>query len=375
MLFSDIPGLQQVKNQLIQSVKREKVAHGMLLDGHQGGGGLALALAFATYVFCENRQENDACGACASCAKMAKLAHPDIHLIFPFAKTDSKDQRKLSEHFLPDWREFLAVSPYQTLTRWLQFLKADNKQAIIPVEEARNILKKLTLKSYEGGYKILVIWKPEFMNSSSANALLKILEEPAAKTLFLLVSDQSDRLLPTIISRVQQVWVPLFSDAEVREYLMKDLGMTDENRISEIIYLSEGSLSEALTLSREQADDRLTWFREWMTACYRKNVSALVRLAESFDAFPREKEKDLLEYALRVFRDTLLLKSGANDLIRTADANRAFLENFSRSFDKKYLSPIAGELSKAHYHIQSNVRARIVFLDLSLTLSKLLKQD
>ncbi len=375
MLFSDIPGLQQVKNQLIQSVRREKVAHGMLLDGHQGGGGLALALAFATYVFCENRQENDACGVCASCAKMAKLAHPDIHLIFPFAKTDSKDQRKLSEHFLPDWREFLAVSPYQTLTQWLQFLKADNKQAIIPVEEARNILKKLTLKSYEGGYKILVIWKPEFMNSSSANALLKILEEPAAKTLFLLVSDQSDRLLPTIISRVQQVWVPLFSDAEVREYLMKDLGMTDENRISEIIYLSEGSLSEALALSREQADDRLTWFREWMTACYRKNVSALVRQAESFDAFPREKEKDLLEYALRVFRDTLLLKSGANDLIRTADANRAFLENFSRSFDRKYLSPIAGELSKAHYHIQSNVRARIVFLDLSLTLSKLLKQD
>lgn len=375
MLFSEIPGLFQVKNQLLQSVQREKVAHGLLLDGYPGSGGLALALAFATYVFCENKQKEDACGVCASCVKMGKLAHPDLHLIFPFARTDGKDQRKLSEHFLPDWRDFLAVSPYQTLPQWLQFLKADNKQAVIPVDEARNILKKLTLKSYEGGYKILVIWKPEFMNTSSANALLKILEEPAARTLFLLVSDQSDRLLPTILSRVQQIWIPHFSDGEVRDYLVGHAGLTDESRISEIVYLSEGNLAEALALSREQADDRLSWFREWMTNCYRKNVTALVQQADSFDTFPREKEKDLLEYALRVFRDILLLKSGATELIRTADANRVFLENFSRSFHEKYLPEIVSELSRAHYHIESNVRAKIVFLDLSLTLSKLLKQD
>lgn len=374
MLFSEIPGLDQVKDVLLQAVRKEKVAHGLLLDGHPGGGGLSLALAFATYVFCEDKQERDACGKCAACTKMSKLAHPDLHLIFPFARTDSKDSRKLSEHFLPEWREFLAISPYQTLPQWLQFLKLDNKQAIIPVDEARNILRKLTLKSYEGGYKILVIWKPELMNASSANALLKILEEPAARTLFILVSDESDKLLATILSRVQRIWVPHFSDEAVKGYLAEDLGLTDDRKIAEIVYLAEGNLAEALALSGEQIDDRLVWFREWMTNCYRKNVSGMIQMADQFDAFPREKEKDLLEYSLRVFRDILLLKSGANDLIRTADGNRTFLENFSRSFHEKYLHAIAGELSKAHYHIESNVRAKIVFLDLSLTLSKLLKQ-
>lgn len=375
MLFSEIPGLGQVKNHLTQSVHKDKVAHGLLLDGHPGSGSLPLALAFATYIFCENRLENDACGQCASCIKMSKLIHPDLHLIFPFARADSKDTRRLAEQFLPEWREFLTVSPYQTLPQWLRFLGSDNKQAIIPVEEARNILRKLTLKAYEGGYKIMVIWKPELMNSSSANALLKILEEPSPKTLFLLVSDQSDRLLSTILSRVQQIWVPQFSDDEVRQYLMHDLGLSDEARIAEIVYLCEGNLAEALHLSQEETDDRLQWFRDWMTHCYRKNVAALIALADNFDAFPREKEKAILEHALRVFRDTLLLKSGATELIRTGGSGKVFLENFSRSFNAKYLPAIVSEISKAHFHIESNARAKIVFLDLSLTLSKLLKQD
>lgn len=375
MLFNKIPGLKNLKTQLIQSVQREKVAHGLLLDGYPGSGGLALALAFATYIFCEDKKEDDACGVCSSCVKMDKLVHPDAHLIFPFAKSHAKDERKLAEQFLPEWREFLAVSPYQTLTQWLQYLGADNRQGVIPVEEARNILRKLTLKSYEGGYKILILWKPEFMNASSANALLKILEEPSAKTLFLLVSDHSDQLLPTIISRVQRISVPHFSDEDVARYLSEQVGLKNESRVNEIVYLSEGNLAEALELSREQSDDRLTWFREWMTNCYRKNVTALIQMADNFDAFPREKEKEILEYALKIFRDTLLLKSGASDLIRSADANRVFIENFSRSFNQKYLPGIASEISKAHYHIESNVKAKIVFLDLSLTLSQLLKQD
>jgi DNA polymerase-3 subunit delta' len=182
-------------------------------------------------------------------------------------------------------------------------------------------------------------------------------------------------LLPTILSRVQQIWVPHFSDEEVRAYLTDELGITDENRIAEIVYLSDGNLSEALALSEEQTDDRQAWFREWMTNCYRKNVVGMIQQADKFDAFTREKEKEILEYALRVFRDTLLLKSGASKLIRAAEANRSFVENFSKSFHQKYLPTIVSEISKAHYHIESNVRAKIVFLDLSLTLSQLLKQD
>lgn len=153
MLFKDIPGLESIKNLLIQSVTRNKVAHGMLLDGYPGSGNLALAMAFATYIFCENRTIDDACGVCGSCRKMNQLAHPDFHIIFPFAKTHDKDDRKLAEQYLPEWRKFLEYSPYQTLPQWLQFLKADNRQAGISVEEARNIIRKLVLKSYEGVIK------------------------------------------------------------------------------------------------------------------------------------------------------------------------------------------------------------------------------
>lgn len=347
----------------------------MLLDGYPGSGNLALAMAFATYIFCENRTIDDACGVCGSCRKMNQLAHPDFHIIFPFAKTHDKDDRKLAEQYLPEWRKFLEYSPYQTLPQWLQFLKADNRQAGISVEEARNIIRKLVLKSYEGGYKILLIWKPELMNPSSANALLKILEEPTAKTIFLLVSDQSQRLLPTIISRVQQIWVPRFTDEEVRSYLTDTLHLTDENRIAEIVYLADGNLSEAQNLTQVQLDDRHDWFQHWMRYCYRKDLTALVTESNEFDKFAREKQKDLLEYSLRVFRDILLLKSEAKDLIRITETSRSFLINFASTLNLRHLPAIIDELSTALYHIESNVKAKIVFLDLSLTLSQLLKKD
>lgn len=375
MLFKEIPGLQSIKNLLIQSVARNKVAHGLLLDGYPGAGNLALAWAFATYLFCENRQADDACGQCPSCRKMANLAHPDFHLVFPFAKTHDKDDRKLAEQYLPEWRKFMEISPYQTLTQWLQFLKADNRQALISVEEARNIIRKLVLKSYEGGYKILLIWKPELMNPSSANALLKVLEEPTAKTIFILVSDQSQKLLPTIISRVQQIWVPRFTDEEVRAYLTETLQMTDEKRISEIIYLSDGNLAEALTLSRVSSDDRQHWFQQWMRDAYKKDLTSLVDQSNEFDKLPKEKQKDLLEYSLRVFRDIALLKTNATALVRAGEGQRNFLNNFANTLNVRYIPPIVNEISTACYHIESNVKAKIVFLDLSLTLCQLLKKD
>ncbi|WP_439557239.1 ATP-binding protein [Dyadobacter sp.] len=366
MLFKDIPGLEAIKSTLMRSVKNSHLAHAQLFDYPQGGAGLSMALAFATYINCENKQEEDACGKCASCAKMDKLIHPDMHFIFPTA-TSKKVDGKSSEAFLPLWRTFLIENPYRLLPDWLDEIGADNKQGNISVEEARGILRKLSVKAYEGEYKILLIWKPDIMNAASSNAILKILEEPPEKTLFLLVSDQSDKLLTTIISRTQRITIPAFSDEDVRSYLRRH--NANEAAISQAAYLCDGNLSEALKLVQEDEDDRAGWFAGWMRSCYRYDVAHLVKLADSYDTMNKEKQKGLLEYALRLFRDMLIWSHGAGDLLRVPQEELTFVQNFSKTVNFGALEKMIEEVNTAHYHIERNVRAKMVFLDLSLTIA------
>lgn len=366
MLFREIPGLDHIKSTLIRSVQNSHLAHALLFDGSAGGGGLALAIAFATYINCENRNETDACGECASCVKMNKLIHPDFHFIFPVT-TSKKVNGNTSEAFLPLWRTFLLETPYRMLPEWLDYINAENKQGNISVEEARGILRKLSVKSYEGEYKILLLWKPEIMNASSANALLKILEEPPYKTLFLLVSDQSEKLLTTIISRTQRVAVPAFSDLEVKDFLKQQ--SVNESVAGQIAYLCDGNLSEALRLVSETADNRSAWFAEWMRYCYRFDISNLVRLADNFDSLNKEKQKGLFEYALRLFRDMLIWSQGASELLRVPEEELTFVQNFSKAVNFEALENMVQEVNVAYYHIERNVRAKMVFLDLSLTIA------
>jgi DNA polymerase-3 subunit delta' len=364
VLFKDIPGLETIKATLRRSVQNSHLAHALLFDYPAGGGGLALALAFATYINCENREEDDACGVCASCSKMAKLIHPDFHFIFPIA-TSKKIEGKTSEAFLPLWRSFVLANPYRVLPDWLDHISAENKQGNISVEEARGILRKLSVKTYEGEYKILLIWKPDIMNAASANAILKILEEPPEKTLFLLVSDQSDKLLTTVISRTQRVNIPAFSDKDVRHFLGEH-GVS-VSTASQIAYLCDGNLSEALKLVDETEDDRSGWFAAWMRSCYKFDVSHLVKLADSYDTMSKEKQKGVLEYALRLFRDMLVWTQGAGELLRVPDEELTFVQNFSKTVTFDALEKMVAEVNVASYHIERNVRAKMVFLDLSLT--------
>ncbi|NIJ55239.1 DNA polymerase III subunit [Dyadobacter arcticus] len=364
MLFKDIPGLDHIKDTLKRSVQQSHLAHALLFDYPTGGGGLALALAFATYINCENRRDDDACGVCASCSKMAKLIHPDLHFIFPVA-TSKKIDGKTSEAFLPLWRSFVLESPYRVLPDWLDHIGAENKQGNISVEEARGILKKLSVKSYEGEYKILLIWKPDIMNASSSNAILKILEEPPEKTLFLLVSDQSDKLLTTIISRTQRVTVSAFLDKDVRHFLNEH--QVSVSTASQIAYLSDGNLSEALKLVHETEGDRSGWFAAWMRSCYKYDISHLVKLADNYDVMSKEKQKGVLEYALRLFRDMLVWSNGAGELLRVPDEELTFVQNFSKTVNFDAMEKMVEEVNVACYHIERNVRAKMVFLDLSLT--------
>jgi DNA polymerase-3 subunit delta' len=367
VLFKDIPGLDNIKSTLRRSVQNSHLAHAQLFDCSLGGGGLALALAFATYINCENRTEEDACGACASCIKMNKLIHPDLHFIFPVASS-KKIEGKTSEAFLSYWRSFVLENPYRILPEWLDYIHTENKQGNISVEESRGILRKLSVKSYEGEYKILIIWKPDIMNASASNAILKILEEPPYKTLFLLVSDQSDRLLTTIISRTQRIAVPAFTDDDIRGFLKKQA--VSDAISNQIAYLCDGNLSEAIQLVKETQDDRSEWFVEWMRSCYKNDISFLVKAADTFDVMNKEKQKGLLDYALRLFRDMLVWSHGAGELLRAPQEELTFVQNFSKAVNMGSLESMIQEVNTAFVHIERNVRAKMVFLDLSLTIAR-----
>ncbi|WP_080238394.1 DNA polymerase III subunit [Spirosoma rigui] len=379
MQFSEIIGHDETKQLLLRAVQTNHLAHALLFDGPQGSANLALALALAQYVNCEDKQQGDglrqdACGQCPSCVKIQKLVHPDLHMVFPVANLA---KGKNSEAYLTDWRKFLLDQPYRTLPDWLETMGADNKQGNISAEEARNILQKLSLKAYEGAYKIMLIWLPELMNVTSANALLKVLEEPPVQTLFLLVTNQPDKLLITILSRTQRVAVRAFTDEEVATHLRQHLNL-DETTARRIAYLADGDLSEALRLGRQEdsgtsVSGQHTWFAEWMRLCYRQDLLALVKQADQFDGFAKEKQKGLMEYSIRLYRDLFLWQQGAGTLLRLPDDELAFVKNFSKVLTIAHIEHIVADLNEAAYHLERNARAKMIMLDMSLTFSRLIK--
>ncbi|WP_138991029.1 DNA polymerase III subunit delta [Larkinella sp. C7] len=378
MQFSEIIGHDDTKRALTRAVQTNHLAHAQLFDGPPGSANLALALAFATFINCENRQElpdglADSCGRCPSCTKMNKLIHPDLSIIFPVAGS-----KVTSESFMADWRKFVAQHPYRVLEEWLAAISI--KQGNIPVEEARELMGKLSLKAYEGEYKIVLIWCAENLHTATANALLKLLEEPPARTLFLLVTNQSDKLLITILSRTQRVAVQAFSDDEVATHLRQHLNLP-EKRAREMAYLADGNLSEAIRLSEEEPEqkdgepgsDRHAWFAEWMRFCYRQDLIALVKQADGFDALGKEKQRGLLDYSLNLCRDLFLWKHGVNELLRLPAEERTFVENFGKVLEPEHLEHMVGNLNEAVFHIERNVRAKMVMMDLSLTFSSLIR--
>jgi DNA polymerase-3 subunit delta' len=366
MLFSAIPGLDEIKKRLIAAVNNNHVAHAQLFDGAEGGGALPMAMAFATYVNCHNPQADDACGSCASCVQMSKLAHPDVTYVYPTAG----GKKVLSENFITQWREFLNENPFGGISDWLEAI--DIKQGNIPVEESRQVIQNLSLKSYEGGYKIVIIWMAEYMGIASANALLKILEEPPAKTLFLMVSNGTERLLTTIISRTQRIAVRSLTDDELKEYLIKSQGLP-EQRAQEVAFLSEGNISYAKSIINQKDQNEKEWFANWMRYCYAFDLSKLVPLADSFDSLTKEAQKSLLDYGLKIIREIYLQCVGMDSLIKLEGEELVFVQKFSKVFKFENLDKITQEISEAQFHIERNARGKLVFLDTSLNIARLIK--
>ena len=359
---------------LLQALQSQHIAHAQLFFGTEGSANLAMALAYARYLHCENPQAEDACGSCSSCKKHQKLIHPDMHFVFPTATTKKVDSKPMSRDFIKDWREIVIQHPYFGLADWLESIGASDKQGNISVDESREIVKTLALKPFEGAYKILLVWLPEMMNIQSANALLKILEEPPPQTVFLLVSQDIKRMLVTIISRLQMVQIPTFTDKEVSQHLIQHFKLS-QSEAEQIAYLADGNMNRAYHLRYEGSNHDLNdWLRQWMRDVYQVNWAGCLQHTETFDGWNREQQRNLLQYFLGVCRECLMLQAQSTDLLRVTGEQMKFIEGFSRTMPPEKLYDLYLLLGKAIFHLERNANTKILFFDLSREIAILMRK-
>ena len=370
MRFSEIPGNQEIKQKLIQSVKTGRVSHTQLFLGEDGSASFPLAWAYAQYLSCQNKAE-DSCGNCSSCLKFEKMVHPDVYWVFPV--TTGKETHPISDHFISEFRELFLKNPYSTESQWYTHLGTDNKQGFISVKEATTLIKKISLKAYEGGYKFVLIWHAEKMHTSTANKLLKQLEEPPEKTIFILLTPQQELLLTTIISRVQITKVGHLSDLETRNFLAdKNI---DVETLNQAVHLSEGNISEALRLSEGNKGykENTNRFQQWMRLCYQANILGITDWVDQISKIGRERQKVFLQYALHMVRESLIRNFASIDLQRLKGEEQDFTKKFSPFINENNAIELIEALEKAHYDIGRNASAKILFTDLSLKLVLLLR--
>lgn len=370
MFFRDIIGQSEIKQRLLNTVSSNRISHAQLFFGQEGFGALPLTLAYARFIHCTNRGETDSCGECPSCQKHAKLVHPDLHFVFPVAI--SKDVR-VSTHVIAQWREALLENAYLTLDEWFAKLDADNKQPVIGTDESGEILRKLSLTTFEGEYKIMIIWLAEKMNTTAANKLLKILEEPPDKTLFLVVTENEDQLLRTIVSRTQLMKVRAIADADLRAALVArhELSESDAEKIT---FQADGSYSAARQIleRNEQAVFNLATFQKWMRASLKFDAAKVLDAVDDLAGVGRERQKNFLAYALTLVRESLIFNYADKTLVRMSGEELAFISKFAPFIHAANGEKFIEELNKASMHVERNGSPKMIFLDLSFKANELL---
>ena len=373
MFFKDVIGQEEAKQRLIREAKEGKIAHARLFCGPEGIGKLPLAIAFARYLSCNNPGEKDACGVCPSCVKFNKLAHPDLHFVFPVIKKKAKDT--VSDDFISEWRELLSHTPYFNLNIWLEEMGAENQQAQIYVKESDEIIRKLSLKSSQGGYKIMIIWLPEKMNVECSNKLLKLLEEPPSQTIFLLISEEPDMLLTTIQSSTQRFTLYGIKEECIMERLQNQYGLQEKDANS-IAHQSEGNFLKALESIHLSEENKLFFdlFVNLMRLSYQRKIREMKQWSETLAAMGREKQKHFLSYCQRLVRENFIYNFQNPSLIFMNEEEQNFSKRFAPYINEKNVMGIMDELSEAQRHIEQNVNARMVFFDFSLKMIVLLVQ-
>lgn len=359
-------GQKRAQNVLHHLAASEKIPHALLFLSPPGAGGLALALQFVRDILCENPQEYRACGQCKACVKTAKHAHPDVHFSFPTIGTNA-----VSTDFLPQWREALLQNPYFSAFAWLQRIGAENKQGNINKEECNAIIKKLSLKIFEGKRKILLLWLPEYLGKEG-NRLLKIIEEPPENTVFILVSENTDLILPTILSRCQIVKLDVLTDEEVAAGLEHYLDLPVEKALA-TAYLAEGNLFQALSLAENLDNEDSRHLLEWFRKCYKGNGPEMVQQSEQLAALGRENQKQFFQYGLHFLREMLALSVSERKQLKLNETEAQTAQNLVKLLDFGKIAEIARLFNENYYYIERNANPKLLFLDCSIKLNRIFK--
>lgn len=374
MYFKDIVGQEQIKKELIQSAKKEVVPHAQLFCGKGGAGTFALALAYAQYLNCKDRTDTDSCGHCPSCVKFDRLEHPDLHFVFPIvSKKEAK--KEVCDDYLPEWRGFLNGRTYFNMDDWFEDLDPGNSQVLIYARESDEIIRKLSLKIYEADYRILLVWLPEKMHATCANKLLKMIEEPPAHTVILMVSETPDQVLGTIQSRAQRINIKPIGTADIAKSL-EEKEMLDADQAEEIAHLSGGDYLRALRLisTDEENSFFLEQFIGMMRNSWAKDVKGMKARAELLAGIGRERQKNFLGFCQHLIRENFVCRFQAPELNYMTRKEREFSIKFSPFVNERNVFDLMDELAKAEMHIMRNVNPKMVFFDLALRITVFIRR-
>ncbi|RYJ43957.1 ATP-binding protein [Flavobacterium beibuense] len=379
MLFSDILGQEHIKSHLTKSADSSRISHAQLFIGAEGSGTLPMAIAYAQYILCSNTEGENNNGNAVCNLKFQNFSHPDLHFVFPVATNGEVKSHPVSANFLKYWREFITENPYGSLFDWYRKIDIQNKQGQIGVDEAHEIVKSLSLKSYEGGYKVMIIWMADKMNVATANKLLKLLEEPPQKTVFILIAESDDDILQTILSRCQILHFGSLSEQAIADALVSQQNL-DPNEALKIAHQAQGNYNKALQLLNKDTGGNPfeQWFVQWVRAAFRAKGNAaaiqdLIEWSEQISSIGREAQKQFLHFCIDMFRQALLLNYNAKELVFMEPSVEKFkLENFAPFVNGNNINDIFKELSDAIYHIERNGNAKIILTDLSIKLTRLI---
>lgn len=376
MRFSDVIGQEELKRRLVYGVDGGRISHAQLFTGLSGYGGLPMAVAYAQYMNCRNKQDGDSCGECVSCRKYEELAHPDLHFVFPVNSAKSSSQKPSSDMFIVQWREmFKATGGYFDEQAWYKAIDIENKQGIISRYEADEVIRKLSFKAFEADYKVMIIWLPEKMRVEAANGLLKILEEPWERTVFIMVSETPYKLLPTIISRTQEVAVPGIDAGNIECYLANKYG-GEKERNHAVARLSRGNLLEAQRLITDSSEDDCReyfgLFTQLMRLSYNDKHLELLEWGDSVASLGREQQKKFLEYTMKMLRENYMMNAGMDDITYLWGEELNFSKNFSPFIGNHNIEGLVREVELAVAQIAQNGNPRMIFPHFALAVSKLI---
>ena len=378
MYFDQVIGQDQIKKQLLDGIEQKRIPHAQLLYGATGSGPLPMAIAYAQAILCSTHEVGSA--AYKNCAKrVIEGNHPDLHFIFPVNRRKGMNRPAISKDYMSEWRSFITDTPYGSLYDWLQHIEIGNRQGNIGVAEAKEISRALSLKAFESGYKVLILWMPELMNSACANALLKLIEEPPSKSVLLLVSEDFNQVLGTIQSRCQLLHLPPLTEEVLSKALQERNGLEPNDSIL-LSKQAQGSYTKALSLldNERMATTFEAWFIQWVRTAFqaRGNKLVLLDLLEWSDTVAksgREVQKQFLQFCSEIFRQAFLLNYKTPELVYYEVQDKSFkLKNFAPFIHNHNIFEIFESLETANYHIERNGNPKSIFTDLSIQLTRLL---